>query len=62
MRTLITNLFGTYTPFYNTDSSTGAITIVEGIAGVDWEYLCGVFLFGICLYSFFRVLGILFKD
>lgn len=56
MRDLIISIFGTYTPM--TDE---AGTPLQGMAGVDWPYLAGVALFGLVLYSFFRLLGVVFK-
>lgn len=34
---------------------------VPGLAGLDWYWLSGVFLFTIVLWSFFRFLGVVFK-
>ncbi len=56
MRELIISIFGAYTPV--TDA---AVTPLQGMAGVDWPYLAGVALFGLVLYSFFRLLGVVFK-
>lgn len=56
MRDLIISIFGTYTPV--TDA---AGTPLQGMAGVDWPYLAGVSLFALVLYSFFRLLGVVFK-
>lgn len=58
MREIIIQLFGTYTPLL--DPVTGQAVI--GVAGVDWEWIAGVFLFGIVLYSFLRLVGVIFKD
>ena len=69
MKSLITQLFGTYTPIrtqeiisFTVDEVTHSefIDIVaSGAAGVDWPWVMGVLLFAICLWSFFRLLGIL---
>ena len=56
MRDLIISIFGVYTPVTN-----AAGTPLQGMAGVDWPYLAGVALFGLVLYSFFRLLGVVFK-
>lgn len=56
MRTLIDYIFGTYTPLLDLDGNP-----VLGVAGVDWPFLCGVFLFAICLWSFFAILGAIIK-
>lgn len=34
---------------------------VPGLAGLDWYWLSGVFMFTIVLWSFFRFLGVVFK-
>ena len=57
MRDLIVTIFGQYTPVV--DPATGAVAV--GFAGVDWPYLAGVLLFALVLYSFFRLLGVVFK-
>ena len=46
MSEVMISLFGVYTP-------------VDGCA--DWQYIGGVLLFAICLYSLFRLLGGIFK-
>ena len=56
MRDLIISIFGSYTPV--TDAAGVAL---QGMAGVDWPYLAGVALFALVLYSFFRLLGVVFK-
>lgn len=62
MLSILESLFGTYTPVtYESVSSTGALieVIPNGLSGVDWPYILGVFLFAICLYSVFRILGVI---
>lgn len=69
MKSLITQLFGTYTPvmtenihYYTFGEEVYAETIemvADGAAGLDWPWIMGVVLFAICLWSFFRLLGIL---
>lgn len=34
---------------------------VAGLAGLDWYWLSGVFMFTVVLWSFFRFLGVVFK-
>lgn len=69
---VLVELFGEYEPlqetvirtYTSTDGSVSTTEIVEtipGIAGVDFQWVAGVFLFGLCLYSFFRLLGVLLK-
>ena len=53
MRELITTLFGEYTPLV--DPQTGSAVL--GVAGCDWEWIAGVFLFGIVLFCFLRMVG-----
>ena len=65
MRDLIPTIFGVYTPVtYEVLGTDGAVlytAVADGAAGVDWTYVAGVFLFAIVLYSFFRLLGVVFK-
>lgn len=65
MRDLIQTIFGVYTPVtYEVLGADGAVlytAVADGAAGVDWTYVAGVFLFAIVLYSFFRLLGVVFK-
>ena len=65
MRDLIEAIFGVYTPVtYDVLDAEGAvlyIAVADGAAGVDWTYVGGVFLFALVLYSFFRLLGVVFK-
>lgn len=42
-------------------STTSSIEPVNGLAGLDWYWLSGVFLFSLVLWSFFRFLGVVFK-
>lgn len=49
-------LFGAYVPISYTDS-TGVSIIPAGFAGVNWEYILGVALFGIIIYSLLRIIG-----
>lgn len=71
MKDLITALFGEYSPVmteqYIQTEVDGALStelvevVASGVAGVDWPWVAGVFLFGIVLWSFFRLLGVFFK-
>lgn len=65
MRDLIETIFGVYTPVtYDVLDAEGAVlytAVADGAAGVDWPYVGGVFLFALVLYSFFRLLGVVFK-
>ena len=47
------NILGSYTPITNPDG-----TIPSGMAGVNMEYLLLGFIFSLCLYSVFRIIGI----
>ena len=42
-------------------ASTSSVEPVNGLAGLDWYWLSGVFLFTVVLWSFFRFLGVVFK-
>lgn len=57
----LNNFFGTYTPVtYQVWDETNQYmqTIIpSGAAGVDWQFVANVFIFGIVLYCFFRTLG-----
>lgn len=66
MKYVLQAIFGDYTPVtqsvttYLADGT--AVTseqVVDGLAGVDWVFLCGVLLFSILLYSFLRLLGVI---
>lgn len=69
MKTLVETIFGIYTPVLTTvpvsSAADGSVQLVEtvasGVAGVDWPWVAGVFLFGIVLYSFFRLVGVLLR-
>lgn len=72
MKSLITQLFGTYNPvsYFETITTTNvdgetvtsyAEVIAAGAAGVDWAWVAGVALFAIVLWSFFRLVGLLLK-
>lgn len=72
MKDLIVRLFGEYTPVtyevtVMTDSADGIVSdtysaVASGLAGVDWEWLAGVLLFTIVLYSFLRLVGVFLKN
>lgn len=42
-------------------TATTSTEPVPGLAGLDWYWLSGVFMFTIVLWSFFRFLGVVFK-
>lgn len=61
MKELITRLFGAYTPIASTEvlpSGETIETVVSGAAGIDWAWLAGVVLFTVCLWSVFRLIGV----
>lgn len=71
MKSILYDLFGNYTPntylvetsVTNAEGVTTTTTtyqIAEGLAGVDIEYIAGVLLFAIVLYSMFRLIGLAF--
>lgn len=53
---VITQLFGSYSPLVDSEGA-----VITGIAGVDFAWLAGVFLFAIVLWSFFKLVGGVFK-
>lgn len=73
MKDFIISLFGVYEPVtyqvtecLGTTSEGVPITeicdvVASGAAGLDWPWLMGVGLFAIVLYSFFRIVGVLFR-
>lgn len=65
---LVTAVLGEYTPRTQTVTTylfdgTTLMTVepVPGIAGLDWYWIGGLFLFALVLWSFFRFLGVVFK-
>ena len=65
---VVRSVFGDYHQRTQTITETAAdgtsVTSTEpvpGLAGLDWYWLSGVFLFTIVLWSFFRFLGVVFK-
>lgn len=71
MKDLIVRLFGEYTPVtYEVAvpvTSDGSVmeyytAVANGVAGVDWEWLAGVLLFAIVLFSFMRIVGVFLKN
>ena len=59
MRELMQSIFGVYTPVSVTETVGGveSVRFLNGVAGVDWEYIGGVFLFAVCMYCLLRILG-----
>lgn len=64
LKSALGSIFGEYTPntytqvVINADGTTESYEIVpDGLAGVDWEWIGGLFLFGIMLYCLLRLLG-----
>lgn len=64
LTSVIASLFGEYTPRTQTvteyladGSSVTYQQYVPGVAGMDWDWLAGVGLFGLCLLSFFKIVG-----
>lgn len=65
---VVRSVFGAYHQRTQTVTETAAdgtattsTEPVPGLAGLDWYWLSGVFLFTIVLWSFFRFLGVVFK-
>lgn len=55
MKEALLQIFGTYEPVL--------VTLPDGtaVACVDFAYLAGVAIFGICLFSLFKLIGVLLK-
>lgn len=67
LKAVIRSVFGTYDPVTTTAVYTETVNgetvttlvdvVADGSAGVDWEYISGVFIFGIMLFCLFKLLG-----
>lgn len=67
LKALMASIFGEYTPVTTTSVITETVgehvnqylveTVAPGAAGVDYEWLAGVFLFGILLFCLMKLLG-----
>ena len=67
LKALVVSIFGEYEPVMTTAAVTETVgeettttlvdTVASGAAGVDYEWLAGVFLFGILLFCLMRLLG-----
>lgn len=64
MKAIMESIFGVYTPVVVSEVAADGSVVTKtlsGLAGVDWPYVGGVLLFAICLYSVFRLIGVIFK-
>ena len=66
---VVKSVFGEYHPRTQTVTETLAdgtvltsTECVPGLAGLDWYWISGVFMFGLILWSFFRFLGGVLKS
>lgn len=66
---VVKSVFGEYHPRTQTITETlvdGTVLTstecVPGLAGLDWYWISGVFMFGLILWSFFRFLGGVLKS
>ena len=67
LKALVTSVFGEYTPVTTTSIITETVgndthqylveTVAPGASGVDYEWVAGVFLFGIMLFCLMKLLG-----
>lgn len=67
LKALVTSIFGEYTPIMTTTVVIESVgnetyqylveTVAPGAAGVDYEWLAGVLLFGILLFCLMKLLG-----
>lgn len=65
---VVKSVFGEYHPRTQTVTETRtdgtvltSVECVPGLAGLDWYWLSGVFMFSLVLWSFFRFIGVVFK-
>lgn len=65
---IVNAVFGEYQPrtqtvteVYSDGSTTTYTEVVGGLAGLDWYWFGGVLVFSIVLFSFFKLLGTVFK-
>ena len=65
---VVKSVFGEYHPRTQTVTETRtdgtvltSVECVPGLAGLDWYWLSGVFMFALVLWSFFRFIGVVFK-
>lgn len=71
LKSVIVSIFGEYEPVMTTGTVTETVdnvttttlydTVADGAAGVDYEWIAGVFLFGILLFCLMRLLGGILK-
>lgn len=71
LRGFVETIFGPYTPVTTSVAVTETVdgstitnlidAVASGAAGVDYAWLAGVAIFCIVLFSFFRILGVVFK-
>lgn len=64
MKELLVEIFGTYTPITTTvpiTDTTGAVIQNITLTSIDWQYILGVALFGLVLWSALRLVGIALK-
>ena len=71
LKALVSSIFGEYRPITTTAVITETVgenmnqylveTVASGAAGVDYEWLAGVFLFGILLFCLMKLLGGMLK-
>lgn len=61
MRTILQNLFGVYTPV-SVLLDDGSTHYLDGLAGVDWEYVLGVCLFALVLGCVLAIIRTVIKN
>ena len=69
MKDVVVMVLGDYSPRtqtvtqYLSDGTAETYTeIVPGVAGMDWEWISGAGLFGLVLFSFLKLVGVLLKN
>lgn len=69
MKDVVTLVLGDYSPrtqtvtqYLSDGTSESHTEIVPGVAGLDWEWISGAGLFGLVLFSFLKLVGVLLKN
>lgn len=69
MKDVVVMVLGEYTPrtqtvtqYLSDGTSESHTEIVSGVGGLDWEWISGAGLFGLVLFSFLKLVGVLLKN
>lgn len=61
MRSALQSVFGSYVPNTYTDE-LGNVIPLDGLAGLDWEYILGVLIFTVLLVSALGIIRTVVKN